>query len=481
MTTENENTAPRPEAIADVERAVELARPDSKLRVLEAGAFRLNRLIDRGVLTHKQVWEALGDCATETKLVARYGAAHVSKVLELALRGYRTLSDESDDARGLPVDYDRRRLYMRTASEIAVEPVAWLWPARIALGKLTLIAGEPGLGKSQLCAALAAAVSAGARWPQSEARAPAGSVVIFSAEDDASDTIVPRLAAAGAELARIDIVTAVTGDGNAPRRAFSLQRDLDLLEAAIADAGDTRLVIIDPLASYLGRRIDAHSNSDVRGVLEPLAELAARYRVAVVAITHLSKGGGKPAMDRFIGSIAFVAAARAAYLVTRDPADAARRLFVPVKNNLAPLDTGLAFAIEPCAACDGVAATRIAWDGAPVTQSADDILAALAGAVDMPARAEAEDFLRRFLAEGARAAGEIERQARAAGIAWRTIKRAKTALAITTERRAGAERGDPPRWFWEMPKRRAAKVAAGKPAGPSASWRFGRGRHGRKW
>jgi hypothetical protein len=119
---------------------------------------------------------------------------------------------------------------MRRASEIKAQPITWLWPDRIAIGKLTLVAGDPGLGKSQLTAHLVANVTTGECWPCGEGQAIQGSAVIFSAEDDAADTIVPRLMAAGADLDRVRIVEAVTindNNGSASRRC-SICRPISL-------------------------------------------------------------------------------------------------------------------------------------------------------------------------------------------------------------------------------------------------------------
>jgi AAA domain len=342
-----------------------------------------------------------------------------------------------DTAPLLPLDNDRGgaggRLIARRASDIAIAPVDWLWPGRVAIGKLTLIAGEPGLGKSQVALAMVAAVTTGGAWPCGEGRAPLGNVIILAAEDGAADTMVPRLEAAGADRRRVHIVSAVRDD--AGHRAFNLAADLELLKQKICEVGNVQMVVIDPISSYLGARIDSHNNTAVRGTLEPVCEMADRLHVAIVAITHQPKGTGTAAMHRFIGSIAFVAAARAAYIVTRDPDDENRRLFLPVKNNLAPLGKGLAFRLEQRIVAEpGIVASSITWDAAPVTITADKALAATDVAREGAAspRTEAEEYLRDKLSAGRVPVEEVNEHARALSIAPRTLARARKALGVRT-------------------------------------------------
>src|SRR6516162_3561393 len=135
-------------------------------------------------------------------------------------------SEQSDQAASGP------ELIARCAADVKPEPVEWLWPGRVALGKLTLIAGEAGLGKSQLSIAMAAAVTTGDEWPCCERRAPQGNVVILSAEDGAADTVVPRLMSAGADRERVELVSAV--HDRKSRRSFDLSADLALLEQRIS-------------------------------------------------------------------------------------------------------------------------------------------------------------------------------------------------------------------------------------------------------
>ncbi|HTH17370.1 MAG TPA: AAA family ATPase, partial [Magnetospirillum sp.] len=205
-------------------------------------------------------------------------------------------------------------------ADVQSRPIEWLWPGRIARGKVTLIAGDPGLGKSFLTLDLAARVSRGSPWPDvPDASAPLGGVVLLSAEDDAEDTIRPRLDAAGADVHCIKLLHAVRHNyrENQKEALFSLATDLPALEAAILAVPDCRLVVIDPITAYLGDT-DSHKNAEIRGLIAPLAALAAKHGVAIVCVTHLNKSGSGPAIYRSIGSIAFVAAARAAWAVIKD-------------------------------------------------------------------------------------------------------------------------------------------------------------------
>jgi putative DNA primase/helicase len=237
-----------------------------------------------------------------------------------------------------------RRLITRRASDVQPEKLIWVWPGRIPEGKLVLVGGPPGLGKSQLTAFVTATISNGGDWPCSEGSTTVGSVIFMSAEDGIEDTIVPRLMAAGANLDRVHIVAAATKPDGKGRKTFSLKTDVELLEAKAKEIGDVRLIVIDPISAYMGGS-DGNGNVETREVLEPLAEMANRLHIAVVAVTHLNKGGGggsQNALNRFAGSIAFIAAARAVFAVIEDPEQEGRRLLLQVKNNLGPACKGLA-------------------------------------------------------------------------------------------------------------------------------------------
>jgi putative DNA primase/helicase len=345
----------------------------------------------------------------------------------------------------------RRELIIQRASEITPEPIEWVWPGRLAIGKMTLVAGDPGLGKSQVAVGIAATITRGSEWPCGEGRAPQGSVIMLCAEDDAADTIRPRLDAAGADPSRVLIVTAVRKEDGQGRRTFSLAEDLDLLEREIQQDGSVRAVIIDPISSYLGKATDSHKNTDVRQVLEPIGEMAARLRVAVLCVTHISKSDSSKALHRFIGSIAFVAAARTAFMVASDQDNDGRRLFLQVKNNIAMARPGLAFRLEQRIVGDGIVASSICFENEHVSQTAEEALANEADSGERSARSEAVEFLQELLSAGAVPQREVKEHADAAGYSWTTIKRAKRASGIIAVREGGA--ADRGHWVWKLPDR----------------------------
>ena len=170
-------------------------------------------------------------------------------------------------------------------------------------------------------------------------------------------------------MARVFVIRSVR-DEKQRRRGFNLQADLERLEAEIRTRDNIRLIIIDPVSSYLGN-VDSHKNADVRAVLEPLGEMAARMRVAIICNNHFSKGAGN-ANSRVIGSVAFVNQARAAFIVTPDEEDRTRMLLIPSKMNIAPIRQGLAYRIEGCLIhFEGseIATSRIMFDTTPFTRN----------------------------------------------------------------------------------------------------------------
>ena len=221
-----------------------------------------------------------------------------------------------------------------------------------------LIAGDPGLGKSQIGTYLAATVSAGGEWPCGEGSACRGDVIYISAEDSLADTIRPRLEAAGADLDRVHVIEAVN-DHLGPR-PFNLVVDLGRLDQSLQAICKPRLVIIDPINACLSstdvRPFNANNVTQVRALIHRLEALAAKHRVAVVCVTHFTKAKGGGALSRVTGSFAFVAAARSVFTVTRKDDDPDIQIFAPVKNNLGRDVDALAFRIAQRTASDNIPA-----------------------------------------------------------------------------------------------------------------------------
>ncbi len=328
---------------------------------------------------------------------------------------------------------------LRRLNEITREELEWLWPGRIPLGKLTLLAGDPGLGKSFVTLDLAARVSRGDAWPDLPlVKQPPGGVVLMNCEDDASDTIAPRLDKAGVDDTRIVLLEGVKHLDR--RRHFSLETDLPRLEEVLAQFPETRLVIIDPIAAYCGN-IDSHKNSDVRGMLAPLGDLASRHRVAVLAVTHLSKSGGAKAVYRAMGSLAFAAAARAVWAIAKDGDDPDRRLFLSAKLNLAKDPDGLAYRIIDA---------RVVWEFDPVKMHADE--AFRTEFMDQPKlrgseRAEAAEWLCEFLADGPVPSTNAIETGKQFGFSERTLRRASKEIGVQPRK----ESFDGP-WLWQFPQ-----------------------------
>jgi AAA domain len=339
----------------------------------------------------------------------------------------------------------RDQLGVLNLCDVEPQQTEWLWRARVPAGKLTLFAGDPGLGKSQIAIDVAARITVGGDWPDG-GNAPLGNVIILSAEDGVADTLRPRFEAAGGNLDRVNVVTAVTTKEGG-RRTFSLQADLALLGARVQEFGGVKLVIIDPVTSYCGK-VDGNSTTDIRAVLAPLAEFAERYKLAVIAVSHPPKSvaGGK-ALYAVTGSLAWIAAARTAFTIVEDASDRNRRLFLNSKNNLAPLAGGLGYRLVQRIVTGNCVASHVEWDNLPVTVSADQALAATASDTESrTASAEAQDFLREYLASGPMSAKEGEEHAKAHGIASRTLARARKSLRVLAEK-DGLKGG----WYWRLP------------------------------
>lgn len=340
----------------------------------------------------------------------------------------------------------------RRLSDVKPERVHWLWQDRIPLGKLTVIDGDPGLGKSTATLDLAARVTTGSPMPDGTPGIDPAAVVLLSAEDGAGDTIRPRLDAAGADTTRVVLLEEVYDpadeDGDRPPpRPPALPEDIRHVAELIGELG-ARLVIVDPMAAYLGGQVDERRDPAVRRLMHGLKLMAEAAGAAVVLVRHLNKSGGPNAVYRGGGSIGIIGAARAGLLVAADPEDDSRRILATSKNNLAPHPPALAYKLvtDELHGC-----ARVAWQGA-TTHTADALLAdAVSDDDERASRTEAEAFLLELFkaSSGTVAAREGQAAAREAGINVRSLDRARRKLGVQSRKEGFGDRG---RWVWEAPE-----------------------------
>jgi AAA domain len=351
-------------------------------------------------------------------------------------------------------DQDDDELVIAAADELEMCGVDWLWPGRFARGKFGLVAGLPDMGKGQIAAFIAAAVTASIALPCDEGIAPQGNVIWFNAEDGERDTVLPRLIAAGADLKRVHFVNGARVGGE--NKTFSLVTDLRLLRKAIERIGNVVLVIIDPMSAYLGvGKVDGRSATDVRGVLTPLKDMAEEFHVAVIGIAHFNKKDDiKSALLRVSDSIAYVAAARHVYAVLDDPENKDSKLFVKAKNNLAPDKKALRYGMgvktvgrDERLGVD-IDAPFIVWHPQHVELTANEAMQAAAGQSGY-AKREAREFLLERLRDGPVKADDIYEEAEhGEGISRRTLERAKKEMGIKSRKAPGKFDGA---WTWELP------------------------------
>jgi putative DNA primase/helicase len=429
-----------------IARTAIASAPDG-LAALEQQADRLARFDE---LQTTELHSALVVVANEAGLTTRHGRDTIDHIIACGLNGKTAFAKLARLPQfSVATAKSGPHLEVTCLSDVTPRPIEWLWPNRLAIGKVSVLAGDGGKGKSTILCDIAGRTTNGEVWPDGAPATAAGSVIILAAEDDVEDTLAPRLLAVGADMRRIFTIRAVRNEDQS-LRAFNIQYDLSRLEAEIEKLGDVRLVIIDPISSYLGK-VDSHKNAEVRSVLEPLAELASRLRVAVVCNNHFSKNGGN-ANSRIIGSVAFVNQARSALIVAPDADDPDRLLLMPSKMNNAPIKHGLAYRIEGAlveGAGTEILTSRIAWETTPVTISADAALAAHDDkGEDKTAKAEAIEFLQDRLSNGERKVEEVRREAKGAGITDKPLRSAKNALNVRS-RREGFGPGAV--WFWHLP------------------------------
>lgn len=333
-----------------------------------------------------------------------------------------------------------------TMSTVVPERVTWLWPGRFPAGKLVIVDGDPSTGKSTLLTDIAARVSTGATWPDGADNA-AADVLILSAEDGLADTIAPRLRAAGADCDRVhvlvDVPAGLDEDNKPVRRPPSLARDIAHIGRIVREHG-VRLVIVDVLMAYLGGGTDSNSDQSIRAALHPLGLMAEATGTCIVLIRHMNKSGGANALYRGGGSIGIVGAARAAYLVARDPSDPERRIVATTKCNIAAEPPSLAYRLV---SDDEHGCARVEWEPGPVAMTANELLRASMDTEDNDDKNDIDAWLADLLEGGPMQANDVYKAADGAGYSRDQAKRAKKRIGAVAEH--PDLRGP---WVWTLPR-----------------------------
>lgn len=343
------------------------------------------------------------------------------------------------------------------ATDITPEPINWLWVGWLAIGKIHILAGIAGHGKSTILFVFAATISIGGRWPDGT-RAATGDVVIWSGEDDPADTIIPRLIASGADLNRIHIVKGVTTDGE--KRSFDPATDIPLLRQAM-DGKEVKLLIVDPIVSAVAG--DSHKNAEVRRSLQPLVDLAAETGCAVYGVTHFTKGtAGKEPVERVTSSLAFGALTRMVTVAMKLPDNGehpkSARLFARAKSNIGPDGGGFYYFIEvgPVPGHPDIENTSVLW-GSAVNGTAKEMLAkAELPGEDQTLTDDAMMWLKDALSDGPVEAAGVLKAGKDIGYSKTTLHRAKSRLGIKSTK-VGFAKG----WGWFLPEVNTKKHVEG--------------------
>jgi putative DNA primase/helicase len=355
-----------------------------------------------------------------------------------------------DAAAAVPTE--QATVEIECAANIKPEQILWLWKNWLALGKLHIIAGQPGVGKSTIALKIAAAISSGGKLPDGS-KAERGAVIIWSGEDDAADTLIPRLEASGADMNRVHIVRGVKDDKG--KRPFDPSKDVPGLLAAVKSIGGAALIIIDPIVMAIAA--DSHKNAETRRGLQPLVDLSADLAAALLGVTHFTKGTeGRSPIDRVTGSLAFGALSRVVMIAAKKQDEDGKpgaRVLMLAKSNIGPDEGGFEYELQntPLFSNPEIIASVVAWGGV-IEGNARDVLAeaeTVKGDDDEGERTtfrEAKDFLLDFLMGGPRPANDVYTSSRKAGHSARTIKRAKAELKISS-----GKTGEGGSWVWSLP------------------------------
>jgi AAA domain len=463
------------EAAAKVDQprpAVKVEAPAADIRPKQRAAGRLLSFLEHDTPERQALLKAAGIDPADflPRYVASLGEAvlesadlqHAEEVMAVAYDLYYHRLPKPDDP-----EPPKHGLITRRLSEVIERQMDWLWWQRFPRGYLSLVSGDPDLGKSWLILDILARITTGRSLPDGSpnpfARTdgyqvgpgfPRRQVLWVSAEDADEDVIKPRFRMLGGDHTRLhtldlvrELVETKKGSNQLKERESSLDlsKHLDHLDNWLRDHPLVVAVALDPFSAFLGKT-NSHTNSDVRALLTPLYKLSHRRGVAIIGNNHLNKGEVDNAMYRSMGSIAFVAAARSSWLVTKDPKQPEdRRLFTKVKCNPQTENVGgLAFRVGPSVG-------GFFWEEGRVDTTADEALRIPERDTKAPAKADAKDMLRELLKDGPVLSDDVWARVDADRMCHSTIKAAARDLGVQRKKTGGS--GAP--WAWSLPRPKA--------------------------
>ncbi len=342
-------------------------------------------------------------------------------------------------------DDARKRARVTRLADVVPKEVEWLWASRLPTGMVSVLDGPPGAGKSTLVTDIVARLTTGRPLPDEPDRSrPATNVVLLGHEDSPEHTIVPRLVGAGADLDRVFLLGDIAG------QTLRLPDDGGEIERVVRE-NHASLLVIDPISAYLGQA-DLHRDNEIRTALAPLALIAERTGAAVLMLRHLRKSGGTDAMGRGLGSVGIIALARAGLMLLVDPDDPKARVLTWSKMSVGPVPPSLGWRWQP-----GEKHPLITWTGI-CELSANEILSRQdrelrvgGGASATAAQDGAEEWLRtQFEGVDVIPTKDLEARAKADGIAWRTLERAKKRADIRARKETLPDGQN--RWVWAAPR-----------------------------
>ncbi len=393
--------------------------------------------------------------------------AYNSRQNPLGCGQYGSASRKYDPLRGEPRPYDPepalvvwpeqeaatypipvKRAGLISGGSLIMEPVKWIWPGWLASGKFHVLGGQKGAGKSTITFSLLAQITVGGRWPDGT-NAPLGDVLIWSGEDDARDTILPRLVSAGGDRNRVWFPDRVSlSDGS--RRHFDPALDMAGLLEDCRSLPSLQVIVIDPIVSASAG--DSHKNAETRRGLQPIVDFAEETGAAVIGITHFTKGTkGQSPIERITGSLAFGAMPRVVWGAAKSEDEAAARVLVRIESNIGKSGGGYEYLLQQSPVPGQNFLAQCAVWGSHLEGSAREIIDGLEGEGQGGKRLQAVMLLQSLLTPAGNAGvlvKEIKAAAEAHGISWPTVERAKAKMGtIEAIKNQG---GSAPPWSWRL-------------------------------